>query len=340
MDPEVESEAWLLLDHVNAAHPDAVAFVVAHLGGNGDAIGAAWTGLDAGGLEATVEGTNVRMRFAFASPLTDGAAVYAEVVRMVLEARGRAPEGAPPTSLEQELARHGEQAAYAARLVARRDLCPGLFEVTLSTTSPMPRSGVDAFFLAAVPAPGAPDLDPTLKKAAVSALVAQDEAHAAYYTVRRAEGLSLTVWVVRHADQGVGGWFDRAPLGASLLLFGTRHAYRPPPDPQRVFVLADPSAFGAAAAILADLPPRVPATLLLQGPRPDDAAMGTRAQDVTFASRDDATQLQQLADLDITPRDYVYGGGQDVQVKAWRHHLRRERRLPGAAVGLLTYWRR
>lgn len=315
-------------DHLNDEHGDTITFVARYAGGWADVTSASVTAADANGFEFSVDltdGTSTVRRIDFPAPMTDVDGVRMSFYGMLGQARERAGDTVPATSLEIELAEVSTLTTFQTKVERVTDLSPRLREVTfaggLEGFEPM---GPDQFFL----------------------VTPSDESGRAYYTVRRwrPEVGEMDMWFVLHGDHGpLSRWAARASAGDGVSVWGPRASFEPPPDTQSIVLIADDTGLPAVAAIMDAT--HLPVTAIVETydeehvidvPGPvewlfrGDEAPGTGGRLVSAVEAWDA-------DLSGT---YCFGAGESREMTAIRKHLRNERSLPREWVQMTAYWRR
>ncbi len=154
----------------------------------------------------------------------------------------------------------------------------------------------------------------------------------------------LDLDMVLHGDAGpASAWASRAAVGDPLVVAGPKTSKLVPDGLTALVLVADESAFPAAARWLRLAPPAVPVTLLLDAPgAPDDA---TRYFDgVTGAQRATIRAgLELESELRAMPIDagtVAFLAGEATMLVPLRRYLRRELGLPPQQVIASGYWRR
>lgn len=171
------------------------------------------------------------------------------------------------------------------------------------------------------------------------------------YTVRRWEPgeRRLTIDVVTHGDQGVGGpWAARAGPGDALVFTGPSGGWRPDPHADWHLLAGDESALPAIAASLEALPQGAPAVavVVVDGAEHELPLVCPGDLDVVWLHRcggpGDADLLPAaVRDLAFPPgRVKAFVHGEAGEVRAVRRHLLADRGLPRAALSCSPYWRR
>ncbi|WP_052664771.1 siderophore-interacting protein [Nitriliruptor alkaliphilus] len=176
--------------------------------------------------------------------------------------------------------------------------------------------------------------------------------HRRRYTVRSwdPERRELTLDIVIHGDQGVGGpWAAAARLGDVLVFGGPAGSYRPDQTADRHLLVGDESALPAIAASAEAAPhgTQVTARLLVNGPAHEVPFTSPGQLDLRWLHRtgDPAVDVHLLADevrgLDLgTGRVQAFVHGEAEEVRAIRRHLLADRSLAQADLSCSPYWRR
>lgn len=356
--PALAAQIAQVLDHLNDSHPDTVLLLATAAAPASVLRDASLVGVDRDGVELVAQhadGPSLRARLPFAGRPDSLAAVRGEIFGLLVRARAAAGEAIPLTSLEREVARTASLPTFVSTVARVTDLTPSLRQITLrGGLAAYQALAPDQFVYLIVPRDGAgdPRIAPGLRMEDLQRIPEAERPAAAYYTVRRwrPEREELDIWVVLHAHAaGVSAWARWAQPGDRAALWGPRSAFEPPPATAAYLLAADETGLPAVAAILEQLDPAARADVLLEAPsaahivdlpgganvsvswlfRGDDApGSGRRLVDAVRQRAPEASGL------------YVFGAAEAEQIRALRHHLRHERRLPPAQVRLTAYWHR
>ena len=169
------------------------------------------------------------------------------------------------------------------------------------------------------------------------------------YTVRSWDGTRLSLDVIVHGADGVGGpWAANAAPGDVLVFEGPGGGYRPDPDADWHLLVGDESALPAIAASLEAVPAgrRVIVRLLCDGPDhelplgcPGDLDLRWLHRTGGPADRD--LLHDAVAELDFPAgRVHAFVHGEADEIRAIRRHLLAERGLSRADMSCSPYWRR
>lgn len=212
-----------------------------------------------------------------------------------------------------------------------------------------PGGHTDAYINAAFPAP---DADPTapFDVAATGGPRTQWPARRRY-TVRRwdAGRGRLTIDVVVHGDEGVGGpWAARARPGHVLVFTGPNGAYRPDPSADWHLLVGDESALPAIAASLEAVPAAAPVVVRLLCDGPDHEVDLTCPGDLdlrwlhrTGGAGDAGLLASAVAGLTFPAgRVHAFVHGEAEETRAVRRHLLADRGVDRGDVSASPYWRR
>lgn len=159
----------------------------------------------------------------------------------------------------------------------------------------------------------------------------------------------LTIDVVTHGDDGVGGrWANQAEAGDLLQFLGPNGSYRPDPDADWHLLVGDESALPAIARSLEAMPAdaQVTAVLLVDDADHQIELDSPADVDVRWLHRmvhsDNPDLLvQTVAGLDLpdgVPHGFVHG--EAGETRAVRKHLLADRGLPKERFSTSPYWRR
>lgn len=315
-------------EHLNDEHEDTVSFVAKFAGEWADVEHASVSAADIGGFDFDValdDGSSTSRRIEFPALVSDIDQVRMAFYALLGDARERAGDAVPLTSLEVELAEVAMLTTFQSTVSRIRDLTPHMREVTLV-------GGLDEF------GPIGPDQ--------FLLVTPPDSSGEAYYTVRRwrAEEGEMDMWFVLHGDHGpLSRWAGSAAPGDVVTLWGPRTSFEPPAGTGSLLLVADDTGLPAIAAIMdaTDLPVSVIVETYdedhvvdLPGPvewlfRGDDApGTGGRLCAAVEALEGDL------------PNTYVFGAGESREMTAIRKHLRNERGLSRESVQMTSYWRR
>ncbi|MEL6894035.1 MAG: siderophore-interacting protein, partial [Actinomycetota bacterium] len=167
------------------------------------------------------------------------------------------------------------------------------------------------------------------------------------YTVRSVVGGVLELWVALHGDdpETASSWCRTCEPGDPVAILGPRGRFMVPPPVERAMLIADESAFGAAAAVAEHLDPGIEITIVgvvenaghhIDFDLPEriathwlDASLDPHIRADTVIGHIDAI------DADST---YFWGAGEFEMTRRLRRHLRRDRALPATRVAVSAYW--
>jgi NADPH-dependent ferric siderophore reductase len=175
--------------------------------------------------------------------------------------------------------------------------------------------------------------------------------HARNYTVRhwRPETNQVVVDMILHGDEGRGSvWAEQAEPGDSLVIWGPRMAYDPPPNATWQLLIGDDTGLPAIAAILEHLPRSMRARVIAEVGSPEDEyPLASDADvEVTWLYRGDQAPGRSDALIDAVravelPPDevrYAWGGGEFRTMQAIGKYLRRECGFRPSDVATIGYW--
>lgn len=167
------------------------------------------------------------------------------------------------------------------------------------------------------------------------------------YTIRRIdhEAAEVTIDFVTHGDSGVAApWAAAARPGDELVVTAPGGAYRPSPDADHHLLVGDAAALPAIAAALEDMPPGVPATVVIQVHGPEDEIPLPTPGDaeVTWLHSDDPDDLVAAFRSVDWPagRVHLFVHGELHATRAIRAELGDRPSVERELVSLSGYWRR
>lgn len=364
-----------LLERLNSDFEDAMVLVARSLGGHPRASSTKLVAIDRFGVRTTVTDPDGDhdVRVSFAQPLDQPEELGGALFDLVGRARDlTGAEG--ETTAEREAAQLAAVRTFVTEVVAVADVGPRLRQITfgggdLVGFAPL---GPDTFLYLLLPPPGRPDLAPdqTFSWEENGRSPAEEQVVGAYYTVRRwrDDASELDVLVVLHGDgHGHGhdaapaatgtharsaghasAWAARAEPGDRIALWGPRAIYDPPPDTDRLVLIADETGLPAVAAIVEQRRPGIPVLVIAEipsdGDRPElpldpdvEVRWLHRAGAVAGTTTLLVDAVRSLPPFEGTP--YVWGGAESHAMTEVRRHVRGERDLPRDRVALTGYWR-
>ncbi|MEM1332930.1 MAG: siderophore-interacting protein [Actinomycetota bacterium] len=283
----------------------------------------------------------------FLAPI-DGIEELASATIALAEAARDLHPDEPVTSLETLMARASEQRVHRGEVISVERLSPHLAALRAGPFSDFVSLGWDQSLSLLTLADGrtVPD-DLTLE---TWRDMPEDESpRGRTYTVRSVDDDGvMEIWLVLHGDEpdSTSTWVQQASPGDPIAIFGPRGNFNEPVGVERAVLIADESAFGAAAAVADQLDPSIDVTVLgvVAGPQHQfDGGFGERVDVRWFhapveASARAAAVGAHVASMDDTDT-YFWGAGEYEMIKATRRALRSERRVPGERVALTGYWR-
>jgi NADPH-dependent ferric siderophore reductase len=344
-----------LLDHLHADHEDTLVFVARVLGRRPGATSTVVRSVDRFGIDADVtdaDGTHPT-RIDFAEEVTDPVALTGALLGLAVRARAESGEEGQ-TSIERQVAELSAIRTFLTTVSAVEDVHPHLRRITfaggdLATFTP---AGPDTFCYVLLPPPGRDTLtiDQSFTWEQYAAMTPDVQPVGAYYTVRawRPATSELDMLFVIHGEGPASTWAARAAVGDPVALWGPRTGYHPPPDTEWMLLAADETGLPAAAVILEQLPPGMPARVVAEvADASEHQELPTRdGVEITWLHRDGAEAgttsllLDAVAALDWPAgKPYVWGGGESRTMTTIRRHVRDERGLDRASVSLVGYWR-
>lgn len=185
--------------------------------------------------------------------------------------------------------------------------------------------------------------------AAVREAVGQENVRLRAYTVRHFDHSTreLTLDVVVHGDEGVAGpWAASAQIDDEVLLLGPGGAWSPDPEADRHLLVGDSSALPAIAAALERLPHRAAGHAVIEVSHEHDRLDLVRPPAVrvhwvvTGQHTPGAALVHAVRSLPSEGgRVGAFVHGEAGAVRALRHYLRVERRLPRESLSVSGYWR-
>lgn len=362
---EVRAAVEDTMEHFNANHADTVLLLARFVAGAPDATDAEAVAVDADGVDfaVVVDGRRTTARMAFATPATTADEVSAQVFGSIGQARQRAGEGYPVTSLEREFAEQGAIPTHLTEVLEVRDLTPNLREIVVGGAglAAFRSLGGDQFAYVLVARPGR-RLPDTYSMAQWMGEDPDTRPLGAYYTVRSWDPATsrMVLWAVLHGHaDGVGGWFARCRPGDRLALWGPRGGfasdgvYAPSGNgPRHHLFVTDESGFCAVAALLDELDPDDAATVIAETVAEDHTIPFPGARtNVMWHYRGDAAPgtTRGLYDLAVQVAGgaaehgaiaTAFGAGESRVVSRIRKYLRHELGMPAAHVSMTGYWRR
>ncbi|MDN5858046.1 MAG: siderophore-interacting protein [Pseudonocardia sp.] len=158
-----------------------------------------------------------------------------------------------------------------------------------------------------------------------------------------ASGPRLVVEMVTH-EGGVGAsWARRARQGDRVVLSTRSSWFRRPADARWQLLLGDVAALPALSRIVAESPPGLRTTAVVEVPDHRDRRALPGAE-VTWVHRPDLGAGSGLADLArraVLPAGpgYVYAAGEAAATRGVRRHLRHELGLSPSRYAVIGYWR-
>lgn len=355
IEQQVVDEVHSAFEHYNANHADTVLFIARHLADGSELASAELVDFDERGITVEViDGEGSRsIRVPFDGEVTNSGDVQVQLFALLGAARAADPEG-EPTSIEREMAEHGQIPTRVVEVTKVGDIAPNLREITIGGIRGHVPLGPDDFFLVILPKPGLEhQLDvPDLSFSYFQALPEEEAPGWAYYTCRNWHAATgeMDLWFVLHEHDGaVSGWARRAQVGDRVALWGPRAGFEPPEGTTSYLVVADETGLGAVAGILDAADGGIPVTVVAAS---DDGRpvldLPARPKDtIHWVSRDgcrhgEGTHLLDAVatlDLDIAGL-YAYGAAESREITAVRKHLRYERGIPAEQVQMVGYWRR
>jgi NADPH-dependent ferric siderophore reductase len=166
------------------------------------------------------------------------------------------------------------------------------------------------------------------------------EQHWRNYSVRayRPERAEIDVDFFLHGDLGrAAAWAERAKPGDTVGFAGPRLHWKGAGGFDWSLLVADETGIPALLAILETLPPGHRAIALAGGHEPQDVE--TRADaDLRWVPPDALAGALRGVELPDGP-GAVWGGGEALQMKQVRDHVRAQRRFARGAVQVLGYWK-
>ncbi|MEM8748197.1 MAG: siderophore-interacting protein [Actinomycetota bacterium] len=169
------------------------------------------------------------------------------------------------------------------------------------------------------------------------------------YTVRSfdADGV-MEIWMALHGDdpESTSTWAKQCQPGDAVAVFGPRGRFTEPTDVDHAVLVADETAFGAAAAVAEGLDPSISITIVgvIGGPDheidvglDDRIAIRWMHAPVDVDARASAV-TKHLEGID-TDRTYFWGAGEFEMTRSLRRSLRKDRGVPVERVAVSAYWR-
>lgn len=352
------SEFQPAIDHLNHDHADTIVFIGRMLGGPSSATKAQLSAVDATGLSILLDDAET-IRLDFADPQNNPGNVRSELLALLAEARSKASDEEPLTSIELEFAAN-KIPTRMGEVVSTGQVTPGMRRITIASEalSDYTPAGPDDFIFVLVPPRGRTELsiDVNFSWQEIETMSDEEKPGGAYYTVREYRktqmGGEIDFWFLLHGDEGTGSaWASVAQPGDPVVLWGPRTSLNMTADTSHVLLAADETGMPAMLNILEQLAPGIEATALAEvADAAERDALCSQAGDVTkqitwFLRTDrsePATSLltQAVKDLDPLPENaYAWGGAESRIMTAIRKHLRNERDFELANVDMIAYWR-
>jgi NADPH-dependent ferric siderophore reductase len=363
--PDVRQAVDDTLEHFNANHADTVLLLARHAAGALGATDAEAVSVDAHGVDFDVRIGAARStaRMPFAASATTADDVSQQVMTLLGQARQRAGESVPLTSLEREMADQGAIPTHVTEVLETRRLTPNLREVVVGGPSlaTFESVGGDQFAYVLVARPGR-QLRDRYSMADWMADDADSRPLGAYYTVRAWNPITarLVLWAVVHGHHGgVGEWLARCTPGDRLALWGPRagfggdgvYATDPDGEGRHHLFVTDESGFAAVVALVHELDPNDTATVLAETVDADHtiAFPGVRTNVIWhYRGAADPGLGAGLYDLVVQVAGgaaghtlaTAFGAGESRQITKIRRYLRHEVGMSAAQVSMTGYWRR
>ncbi|SDH74327.1 NADPH-dependent ferric siderophore reductase, contains FAD-binding and SIP domains [Rhodococcus triatomae] len=178
------------------------------------------------------------------------------------------------------------------------------------------------------------------------------------YTVRRRDPDShaITLDVAAYIDGPASRWAREVAPGEKTGLSAASGWYAPPPDTDRIVLLADMSSLAAVGRILEEAGTGIPIDVVAEILDPDDAAVlardtpsgshapsGDHRHDIAWRDtgngRTPSTLDRELSALDLGDDTYVWCAGEARVARRVRHHLRHELGWTSNRYHVMGYWR-
>ncbi len=357
LDPEVRELVDDTVEHFNSNHADTVLLLTRFAAGCPDATDAEAVHVDSSGVDIAVrvgaERVPGRVRLDFGATVSTALEVQGQVHLAIARAREAAGDAMPLTSLELEGGETTAIRTFDTSVAEVSRVNDSLVQIVLAGgLDEYVTLGGDQFLYLMVPRSGEEPLPQGYAMADFMAQSDEERPLGAYYTVRHwdEDTKRITLWAVLHGhDDGLGAWASRCSVGDRVLFWGPRHGFSPVAEASRHLLIADESGFAAVAALLDEMAPGQPSTVVLE--TTDEAhTIDLRAYpDATihWLFRGDAepgvgTQfVDTVRSLDLDTTGLVaFGAGESRQVTAIRKYLRHEVGLPSDQVFMVGYWRR
>lgn len=210
---------------------------------------------------------------------------------------------------------------HAATVVRRKQLSPHLVRIVLGGVGSFTSTGIADEWVA---------------------LVVPGQFQSRYYTVRSWDGSELVLDIVVHADGLVTEWAQTGCVGDEVTISDPKGSFALPDDAGWVFLVGDLTALPAMARIVeegtAQRPVRVWAEVGEEVPGYFGALED--AGDVTWVPLGEGSRLARLVEDLEWPAGpgYFWMAGESAQMRAIRHHVRRELRWDADRHDLMGYW--
>lgn len=338
-----------IVSHYNDQHSDTIVFIAKHLLRHQEAVDAEIELVTPDTITFNIRTTEGNWKHGRSLDVTINhrEQVAENFLGLLRDARARAGQDAPKTSIEKELAYTASLRTYTGTVKASRWITSTIREITFEGLKHFESPGWDAFMFVMVP-PEGESLRTGFDMKTWRSTNPEERSGGAYYTIRQEREGEIDLWFVIHETYGaVSNWAAHAQTGDKVALWGPRIGFKPPTGTRTFLLMGDETAYPAIAAIMDNLPADARVTVILEYDREKIDLRQERDWQVIWEQRRcepgaDRAIMRALSGIGPTLKTdglFVFGAAEADQMSNARKWLR-QREVPREQIHLTGYWRR
>ncbi|MBO6555957.1 MAG: SIP domain-containing protein [Pseudomonadales bacterium] len=338
-----------ILEHYNDQHPDTVTFIARYYLGHKNALKAEITEVTKDSMSLAIQTIDGSWSHGLklSVPIEKRDHFPENFIGLVMQARSKAGEDVPRTTIEEEIARNATLKTYSATVKKMQWITNNIREITVEVGSEFSSPGWDAFMFVMVPHQGE-TLPPEYDIATWRNVAVEERSGGAYYTIREKRGTELDLWFVIHETYGaVSHWAANASENDRIALWGPRTGFNPPEGTNSYLLLGDETAYPAIAAIVDALPSDARVHAILETHSEQIALRQEKGWRITWAQRQgeegaDYALARTIGGLEIDLKAdglYIFGAAEARQIAGIRSSLKRQG-IQRENMHLTGYWRK
>ncbi|MBO6701806.1 MAG: SIP domain-containing protein [Pseudomonadales bacterium] len=338
-----------ILDHYNDHHPDTVTFIAKYYLGHQQALKAKISEITPDSMCLAIETVDGSWSHGLRLPvLIERRDQFPEnFIHLLRQARIKAGEGVPKTSIEKEIAKNATLKTYFASVKSTQWVTSNIREITVQLESDFASPGWDAFMFVMVPHQGE-SLPLDYDMATWRGASAEERPGGAYYTIREKRGDELILWFVIHETYGaISHWAANAIVNDRIALWGPRTGFNPPDGTNSYLLLGDETAYPAIAAIMDALPSEARVHVILETNSEQVALRQEKGWRVTWAQRQDEAgadyalaRTMRGLEIDLNADGLYIFGAAEARLIAGIRSLLKHQGVKRENMHLTGYWRR